>query len=321
MRSAPDQGKLAETSTNEQLVVDLPAIYIDYDEQGNASISGAAISQLGALLGTDLSALDRTPEQIKQLQDAGVQNILANITPAGLSVYANGQSLLSIAWTPETLANMGDFLGNMDDPSAKQIKDLVPVLSNMSVGIVMRIPTAEGAEELPLIADAPDAKQLMADAKAAAPAALTALLPDNLKNMSALLGGLLAGLPPLKVTFDAAGAGTLEGLAPFILSQIPAGAISLPADQLDSIKKLGIQSLTIKNSADGLNLSINGKEMPTILWNRGEFANLATLGIEGGVLKALANLDDGTLETLQQVADAAPILQTAKLDVTINLPQ
>ena len=105
------------------------------------------------------------------------------------------------------------------------------------------------------------------------------------------------------------------------LAVVRAGAIAMPADQLDSLKKLGIQSLTIKNSADGLNLSINGKELPSILWNRGEFANLATLGIEAGVLKTLANLDDGTLDTLKKVADAAPILQTAKLDVTINLPQ
>ncbi len=49
--------------------------------------------------------------------------------------------------------------------------------------------------------------------------------------------------------------------------------------------------------------------------------HLAELGIAGGVLEALANLDEGTLGTLKQVTDAAPLLQTAKLDVTINLPQ
>ena len=52
----PQQGELAQSATDDTLVVDLPAVYIDYDEQGQASISGAAIAQLGALLGQDLSS-------------------------------------------------------------------------------------------------------------------------------------------------------------------------------------------------------------------------------------------------------------------------
>jgi hypothetical protein len=138
--------------------------------------------------------------------------------------------------------------------------------------------------------------------------------------MAPLLGGLLAGLPPLTVTFDANGAGTLQGLAPFLLSQIPAGAIQLPADLLKTIQGYGIKALTIKNSAEGLNLTVNGKAMPTLKWDKGEMSNLGKLGLDAGVLKALANLDDDALGTVKQIVGAAPILQTAKLDVTINFP-
>lgn len=315
----PEQGELAAAATDDTLVVDVPALYIDYDEEGNASVSGAQLAVLGAALGSDLSALDRTPEDIQKLKDAGIQNVFLNITPAGLNVYANGQSLLSFAWTPETIANLGEVLAGMNNPALAQVQGLLPLLSNMSAGVVMRFPT--DGEETPLVADAPDAAQLMRDAQAAAPAALTAVLPPEMQGMAGLLGGLLAGLPPLGITFDANGVGTLSGLAPFIASQIPAGAIALPADLLASLQEMGIQSLNIKNSPDGLLISVNGNELPTLRWNRGEMRNLGEVGVDAGLLKVLAGLDDGLLGTLKQVSEAAPILQTAKLDVTLNLPQ
>lgn len=317
----PQQGELAQSATSDQqLVVDLPAVYIDYDEQGQATISGAALSALGALLGQDLSVLDRTPEDMQRLADAGVQQMFINLTPSGLGVYANGKPMLSLAWTADTLANLGTLLGSMPDPTMQQVQGLVPLLSNMSLGIVMRFPGATG-EEMPLVSDeAVDAKAIIAQATKDAPAALQAVLPENLQGMAGLLGGLLAGLPPLTITFDASGAGTLTGLAPFIASQIPAGAIALPADTLAQLQDLGIKSLNIKNSADGLNITVNGNALPMLMWNRGEMQNLAQLGVASGALQVLGNLDEGTLGTLKTVADAAPILQAAKLDVTINLP-
>ena len=316
----PQQGELAQNPTSDQLLVDLPAVYIDYDEQGQATISGAALSALGALLGQDLSSLDRTPEDMQRLADAGIQHMFVNLTPSGLGVFANGKPMLSLAWTTETLANLGTLLGSMPDPTMQQVQGLVPLLSNMSLGVVMRFPGAEG-EAVPLMSDEEvDARAIIADATRNAPAALQAVLPENLQGMAGLLGGLLAGLPPLTITFDANGVGTLTGLAPFIASQIPAGAIALPADTLAQLQDLGIQSLNIKNSADGLNITVNGNELPMLMWNQGEMQNLAGLGIESGALQVLGNLDEGTMDTLGTVANAAPILQAAKLDVTINLP-
>lgn len=318
----PQQGELAKTSTSDTLVVDLPAIVIDYDAQGKATLSGAPLSTLGAALGQDLSSLERSPEAIKKLTDAGIQNMFVNLTPTGLNMYSNGNPMLTLAWTPQTLGNMGDLLGSMNNPSLAQVKDLIPLLANMSVGIVMRFPTAGGATEAPLVSDKPaDPQGVVAAATKAAPAALQSLLPDNMKNMAGLLGGLLAGLPPLTITFDANGAGTLQGLAPFIASQIPPGAIQLPPDTLKQLQDLGIQKLQIKNSPDGITFSVNDKEMPTLLWSRGEFTQLADAGVNAGLLQVLANLDDSTLSTLKTAVNAAPVLQAAKLDVTVVLPQ
>ncbi len=315
----PQQGELAQSATDDTLVVDLPAVYIDYDEQGQASISGAAIAQLGALLGQDLSSLDRTPEAIKALTDAGIQHMFINLTPSGVSMYANGNPMLSLAWTPETLANLGTILGALPDPTMKQVQGLLPVLANMSLGIVMRFPH-EG-DTLPLVAEVqPDPKGILAEATKAAPAALQEVLPDNMKGMGGLLGGLLAGLPPLTVAFDANGAGTLTGLAPFILSQIPQGAIALPADQLKQLQDLGITKLQIKNSPQGLDIAINDKALPSLQWDRNEMKTMNEIGVDAGGLQVLANLDAGTLDTLKTVFKLMPVLQAAKLDVTVTLP-
>lgn len=317
----PGQGELAASATAESLVVDVPALVVTYDDQGKASFSGVELSVLGAALGQDLSVLDRSPELMAKLQKAGIQHVFANITPDGLTVYANGRPILNLAWTPERLAKLGELLASMDNPSLAQVQGLLPLLSNLSAGIVMHFPTAEGTEELPLVGEPVDSKAVLDAAKKAAPAALAAVLPDNMKGQAPLLGSLVANLPPLTITFDDKGVGTLQGLSPMILGMIPADAISLPADALATLTDLKIQALNIKSSADGLTLSINGNELPTILWSGGEMQHLAELGIAGGVLEVLANLDEGLLGTLKQVTDAAPLLQTAKLDVTINLPQ
>ncbi len=98
----------------------------------------------------------------------GIQHMFVNLTPSGVSMYANGNPMLSLAWTPETLANLGTILGALPDPTMKQVQGLLPVLANMSLGIVMRFPH-EG-DTLPLVAEVqPDAKGILAAATKAAP--------------------------------------------------------------------------------------------------------------------------------------------------------
>lgn len=316
----PQQGELAQSATSDQqLVVDLPAVYIDYDAEGKANLSGVGLAALGAALGQDLSVLDRSPEAIKRLTDAGVQHLFVNLTPSGLSLYANGKPMLTLPWSAETLANLSELLASMPDPTMQQAAAVLPALAGMSLGIVMTFPH-EG-DTLPLVSDEKaDPKAIMAAATKQAPLALQNVLPDNMKGMAGLLGGLLAGLPPLTIAFDANGTGTLSGLAPFIASQIPPGAIALPPDTLKQLQDLGIKKLTIKNSADGLAIGVNDKALPTVEWSNNQMQNMQEIGLGAGAMQTLANLDEGTLDTLKTVFEAMPILQAAKLDVTITLP-
>ena len=314
----PDQGELAATTTGTELVVDLPALYIDYDDQGVASMSGSALGAIGAALGQDLSMLDRSAAEMDALKAAGIQHAIVNLTPAGLQIAANGQPLVTLDWDEAALTSLGGLLGGMDNPALAPAAALLPLAKDMSVGIVMNFPTAEGAEQLPLISDAKvDMKALAKEQQKALPAILTEL------GVPPIAAAVLPGLPPLTIGYAADGTATLSGLPPLIATQIPASALTglnLQPDQLAMVAGLGLETVNIKNSPEGLAITVNGNALPFLRWDGGEMQNLGTLGIDGGVLKAVAGLDDGTLDSIGQVAKLAPILQASKLDVTINFP-
>ena len=315
----PEQGELAASATGTELTVDMPALYVDYDEQGVASLSGTALSAIGAALGQDLSVLDRSPETMAALQAAGIQHALVNLTPAGLQIAANGKPLVTLEWDETSLGALGGLLAGMDDPALAPAAALLPLAQDMSVGIVMRFPGAEGAEQLPLISDEKvDMKALAKEQQKALPQILNDL------GVPPIAAAVLPGLPPLTINYAADGTAQLSGLPPMIASQIPASALTglnLQADQLAMIAGLGLQTVNIKNSPEGLAITINGNPLPFLRWDGGEMQNLGTLGVDGGVLQAAAGLDEGTLASISQVAKLAPILQASKLDVTINFPQ
>lgn len=314
----PDQGELAANTTGTELVVDLPALYIDYDDQGVASMSGTALSTIGAALGQDLSVLDRSPAAMDALKAAGIQHAIVNLTPTGLQIAANGKPLVTLDWDAASLGSLGSLLGGMDNPALAPAADLLPLAKDMSVGIVMRFPGADGAEQLPLISDEKvDMKALAKEQQQQLPAILTEL------GIPPLAAAVLPGLPALTINYAADGTAQLSGLPPLIATQIPASALSglnLQPDQLEMVAGLGLKTVNIKNSPEGLAITINGNPLPFLRWDGGEMQSLGALGVDGGVLKAVAGLDDGTLDTIGQVAKLAPILQASKLDITVNFP-
>jgi len=314
----PAQGELAASATGTELVVDLPALYIDYDDQGVASMNGSALAAIGAALGQDLSVLDRSAAEMDALKAAGVQHAIVNLTPAGLQIAANGMPLVTLDWDENSLNALGGLLAGMDNPALAPAAALLPLAQDMSVGIVMRFPGAEGAEALPLISgEKVDMQALNRSHQQALPGILTEL------GVPPLAAAVLPGLPALTISYTEDGKASLSGLPPLIATQIPPSALeglNLQADQLAMIAGLGLETVNIKNSAEGLAITINGNPLPFLRWDGGEMQNLGTLGIDGGVLKAVAGLDDGTLDSIRQVVELAPVLQASKLDITVNFP-
>lgn len=312
----PGAGELAQAAATSQLAVDLPAVNIDYNDQGEASISGVGVAALGTLLGTDLSSLNRTPDQMAKLKAAGIQQVFINITPAGLGIFANGQPMLQLAWTAEGIDALGKVLAGLGNPSLAKVEQMLPLLKTMSLGIVMNFPGA-GGDKAPLVAPV-DKAALAANVKTEASAALTAL------GVPPLFAPMLGNLPAMQINYAADGNFEIKGLAPLILSQIPPSAMNalkLPPDMLQKIHDAKIQSLGLKTAPEGLTIAVNGTALPTLQWDSGELQNLAKLGIDGGALSVVPGLDTNSLAPLAQIAQIAPVLQTTKLDLTLNFAQ
>lgn len=307
----PGQGELAASAAADSVVVDIPAIAITYDDQGQASLKGLDLSALGV----DLGALARTPEQMALVQAAGIESALVNLTPDGVNLYANGSPMLTMDWDADSIQSLGAVLGIAGIDNADTLVKVLPLLSNMSLGVAMTFP---GAGDSPtLIGKAPDAAALLAANQTAAAQALGEL------GVPPFATGLLGSLGPLTIRYDASGTATLEGLG-MLAGFLPADALSglnLPADQLAQVKDLGIQTLNVVTQPEGLAITLNGNALPLIRWDSGQMQNLVELGLDGGALTALTGADAESLDALHQLGKYAPILQTTPLNITVVFPE
>lgn len=306
----PGQGKLAAAAAADSVVVDIPAIAITYDEQGQASLKGLDL----ATLGVDLGALARTPEQMAAVQAAGIESAFVNLTPEGVNLYANGIPMLTMDWNATSIQSLGAVLGIAGVDNADTLVKVLPLLSNMSLGVAMTFP---GAGDNPtLVGPAPD-KAALAAANQSAVAQILGEL-----GVPPFAAGLLGGLGPLTIRFDANGVATLEGLG-MLAGFLPADALTalnLKPDQLAQVKELGLQSLNVKTQPQGLAITLNGNALPMIRWDSGQMQNLVKLGLDGGALTALTGADPESLDALRQLGKFAPLLETTPLDITVVFP-
>jgi hypothetical protein len=253
---APRPGAGQGTVSEDELYVDLPAILVEFDENGDAIVLGRPVAELNDALGVDLSALSLGTETLEKFTANNIQHIQVNNTPNILRIYQNGNPLPAIIWDEAAMTALAETLTSMGT-DASAIETLLPLLPNLGVGLALQMPVPAGQSAIPLQARGTAlaqerALQLFADAKAAA--------------------------PTINLTLDYGADGTpaIGGINPFMLNMIglqPA-ALALPADQLESIAGMGIQSLGIKTiQGGGLIISINGNTLPYLQWSNAEELN------------------------------------------------
>jgi hypothetical protein len=290
---APRPGAGTAAAGSDALSIDLPAILVEYDAEGQASMLGMPVGELGTALGADLSALSLGQETIDKFTAAKIQHIQVNNQPNVLRIYTNGQPLPAIIWNEEAMNALAETLTGMGT-DASMLSTLTPLLPNLGLGLALKMPVPSGQREIPLTVSGGNIES--AAALRSFEAAKAAAANIN-----------------LVITYAADGTPTIEGIAPFMLNMIglnPA-ALALPADQLESIAGQGIQSLGIKTVQGGLVMQLNGNALPYMQWsNANEVTNLLTLaGAFAGPEMA------GQLQQLQL------IFNFPGLSATINFPQ
>lgn len=250
-RAGAGEGAVAEDA----LYIDLPAILVEFDENGDAIVLGRPVAELNDALGVDLSALSLGAETLETFTSNNIQHIQVNNTPNVLRIYQNSNPLPAIIWDDEAMNALVATLTSLGT-DASAIEPLVPLLPNLGVGLALQMPVPSGQSAIPL-----------------------GMSGSGLSSADALAGfeGAKNAGSSLNLTLDYGldGAPAVGGNASFALgfAGIQPATLTLPPDQMESIAGLGIQSLSIKTVPNGLLIAINGNTLPYLQWSNGDELN------------------------------------------------
>ena len=122
-------------AAEDALVVDLPMIYIDFDADGQATLGGIPVSELGAALGSDLSSISMEPDTIARLQNANLQHVQLATRPDGVAIFINSAAAPSLVWDEQTLeslvATLNDLGTDLGEAGA-----LLPLVRDFGLNLV-----------------------------------------------------------------------------------------------------------------------------------------------------------------------------------------
>jgi len=282
-------------ATGDGLVIDLPAIVIDFDDAGQASIGGAAAADLGI----DALALDA--EQVAMMTEANIQQVQINESATGLDILVNGQAIPSIAWDADSLATTNEVLAMLgEDDSIGAMGELLPLVSNLGAGAILNFPLAQGAE--PIMADAGEGS-----------AAATAAQETFLQQAGS---GARINLP---INYNADGTFAIGSMSAEELSLslgLPLESLTLTQERIDRYVGMGMETFTLTTDVEGIHLTLNENPLPHISWGDGKLAYGLELAAKAGLLGDSDS--EAMVDLLQQLL---PIIQTADVTVRITFPQ
>ena len=299
----PGAGETMKAAGNEGIAVDLPAIAIEFNDDGQASFGGAPLSQLGSALGADLSAVAIPADMVAMLKAADIQHIQINNTPEGLIILVNGKAIPSIGLDGGAavgLADVAKLLG-FDQPGMEKI---LPTINSLGIGIIAKFPKADGAADIPT-ASADDAS-----------ATVTAKQEEFISSVGA------PGVINLPVHYAADGSWTVAGMTDTDWANVTGDPIwqsyRMKPEIIAMFKEKGIKELTISTDAKGLHVSINGQALPYITWSGGKLNNLVDLLGTMGYLSALGDNADQIKGLIEQWL---PILTASNVNLRIFVPE
>lgn len=299
-------GDIARAAGASDVVVDLPAIYIDFNAQGVGTIGGMTVSQAGMLIGQSLPDIALGADTVSAMEQYNIQHVQFVNSDKGLDILVNGLRVPSFGWNAEVLGNLRDQLSLLG-ADLGSVGKLLPLAGNFNTGIVLRFPLAQGAPALPLVD--PNAQAIAQRAQQAT---------------QAFAAGV-GDLPTIKFSVDYApdGTWTVQGKdAAAWEESLPIGwdGFNLPADLVTGAAAAGLKTLGISTNEEGINFSLNGKAMPTITWGSGEMSNLIQLLKNSGVMDQLTGGNPQVAGILDLAEQLLPTIQAADFGMTVNFP-
>lgn len=298
-------GETAAAASDAALAIDLPALTIDFDATGSPSLGGAPLASFASLLPAGLADLSLGSEVVAQLSDANIQHIQITTVPSGLLILVNGEPIPSLRWDSDRLANLSDVVDLLGPAVPSVITTVLPIISDVGIGVALRFPVAQGADMIPM--------QVAGDASAAAAARAAQ------QAFASEIG--VAPVIRIPVIYDIEGNYTVQGITDAewqaLTGQAIFGALKLDGDLVKDAVAAGVTGATVRTDAEGIHIALNGKELPVLGWADGELSHLLKLAAGAGMLDA-AGMDAGALTAI--VDALLPAIQSSKIEINVQFP-
>jgi hypothetical protein len=299
-------GANAGQAAPDALVVDLPALVIDIDSAGQPSIGNVPLKQLGDTFAPgQLDALVVPSDIVALMTESNIQHIQIDNTPTGLLLLVNGEPIPSIKWDGQILSDTAGLITQLGAGTAV-LEKLLPVVTNLGIGTIVRFPLQEGIAAIPTYVEG-------GEAALAAQQAQDEFLAS-------------VGTPPtitLPIFYDADGGwrvGDLSDAEWSNLTGLPFQAARLQPTMIQGIIGSGITEVSIFTNDAGLHLSINGRALPYIGWADGEITHLLDVGEQLGLWNTLADNGMNMGEVIGMVESLLPAVQSSNTSINVYFP-
>jgi len=264
-------GGTAATASQEKTWFNFPAVPLNVKADGNVDVYGLG---LGPVLPAAL---------VQQLQGADVQQLEARAGANGIHVYANGEELPYLAWDTASATNLEAMAAAL--PGGAMVKDYLPWLRRVGLGVNLKLPAAEG-------------KPLLSVPRWRGETAITTETPAT------VVGPLNLG-----ISYDADGKPSIAGIPAGQLAKLGIPIPTLDPTTLALVKSLGLETLNVKTGANGIVLSSGEMALPSIAYDAKTLATLLA------VAKPFLANDKATLAALEQLI---PMLPNLDASFTVN---
>lgn len=300
-------GQTATQAGESGLVVDLPALVIDIDAQGNPSVGNVPLAQLSETFAPGaLDSLVVPANIVAMMTESNIQHIQIDNSPNGLLLLINGQPIPSIKWDGQILSDTGGLINQLG-AGTPVLERMLPVLANLGLGVIVRFPVQEGVAAIPTYVEGGEAAMVARQAQ-----------QEFLET--------IGDTPPsitLPVFYDESGGwrvGDLTDAEWTNLTGLPLQAARLQPAMIQSIIASGITEVSIYTNSEGLHLSINGRQLPYIGWADGEINHLLDLGEQMGLWNTLADSGMNMGELIGMVETLLPAVQSTNTAINVYFP-
>jgi hypothetical protein len=303
----PGQGEAAAQPGADQLVIDLPTLLIDVDQNGSFSVGGVPLAALASSFGVaGLETLSLPPEQVTTLTDANIQHFQINNGPDGLKLLVNGEEIPTLVWDDESLAALQGLAGELGEGVPPILQQLLPVLGRVGVGATVRFPLAQAAELIPL--------EVTGEAASATAAA---------EAQEAFLASV--GTPArinIPVQYAADGSWTVADMTDTewiaLTGQTFWESLRLPEELIGDLTAAGVSEMVVSTDQNGIHIAINGQQLPYISWGEGRLSHALGLAAQAGLLGDIGGEDVGSLAAA--IEALLPMITSSEVQIHVFLP-